>query len=212
MYPEDLYSPMTFIDTIRYEDGAFVDLPRHLARIQATALAHGGQLDIGAVERRLYYSAPMPQGLHRVTLYYNPLEVLEVRSILYQRREIQRLYLYELPEDFSYCYKYADRSFFLHARAELSPEEDLLFVRSDGSLTGTTYTNVLLELPNGTLITPSRPLLRGTQLSRLLEQGIAQEVEGLTGNDLRRSYRIHLINAMMPLGEAITLSPRQIID
>ena len=203
---------MTFIDTIRYEDGAFVDLSRHLARIQATALAHGGQLDIGAVERRLYYSAPMSQGLYRVTLYYNPLEILEVRSILYQRREIQRLYLYELPEDFSYSYKYADRSFFLHARAELSPEEDLLFVRSDGSLTETTYTNVLLELPNGTLITPSRPLLRGTQLSRLLEQGIAQEVEGLTGNDLRRSYRIHLINAMMPLGEAITLSPRQIID
>ena len=175
---------MTFIDTIRYEDGAFVDLPRHLARIQATALAHGGQLDIGVVERRLYSSAPIPQGL----------------------------YLYELPEDFSYSYKYADRSFFLHARAELSPEEELLFVRSDGSLTETTYTNVLLELPNGTLITPSCPLLRGTQLSRLLEQGIAQEVEGLTGNDLRRSYRIHLINAMMPLGGAITLSPRQIID
>lgn len=203
---------MTFIDTIRYEDGAFVDLPRHLARIQATALAHGGQLDIGAVERRLYSSSPMPQGLYRVTLYYNPLEVLEVRSILYQRREIQLLYLYELPEDFSYSYKYADRSFFLHAREELSPEEELLFVRSDGILTETTYTNVLLELPNGTLITPSRPLLRGTQLSRLLEQRIAQEVEGLTSNDLRRSYRIHLINAMMPLGEAITLSPRQIID
>ena len=203
---------MTFIDTIRYEDGAFVGLPRHLARIQASALAHGGQLDIGVVERRLYSSAPIPQGLYRVTLYYNPLEVLEVRSILYQRREIQRLYLYELPEDFSYSYKYADRSFFLHARAELSPEEELLFVRSDGSLTETTYTNVLLELPNGTLITPSCPLLRGTQLSRLLEQGIAQEVEGLTGNDLRRSYRIHLINAMMPLGGAITLSPRQIID
>ena len=212
MYPEDLYSPMTFIDTIRYEDGAFVDLPRHLARIQATVLAHGGELDIGAVERRLYSSAPMPQGLHRVTLYYNPLEVLEVRSILYQRREIQRLYLYELPEDFSYSYKYADRIFFLHARTELSPEEELLFVRSDGSLTETTYTNILLELPNGSLITPSRPLLRGTQLSRLLEQGIAQEVEGLTSNDLRRGYRIHLINAMMPLGEAIALSPRQIID
>lgn len=203
---------MTFIDTIRYEDGAFVDLPRHLARIQATVLAHGGELDIGAVERRLYSSAPMPQGLHRVTLYYNPLEVLEVRSILYQRREIQRLYLYELPEDFSYSYKYADRIFFLHARTELSPEEELLFVRSDGSLTETTYTNILLELPNGSLITPSRPLLRGTQLSRLLEQGIAQEVEGLTSNDLRRGYRIHLINAMMPLGEAIALSPRQIID
>ena len=188
-----------------------MDLPRHLERIRATALAHGGHIGIDLVEQVLCSSAPESLELFRVTLYYNREEVLEVRSIPYHRRQIQRLRLHKLPEDFSYRYKYADRSFFLSVGQGLSSEEEVLFVRSDGSLTDTTYTNILLELPNGDLITPSQPLLRGTQLSRLLEQGKVQEQAGLTCEDLRRSRRVYLINAMMPLEEAIILSPNQII-
>ena len=69
MYTEDLYPPITFIDTLRYEGGAFVDLPRHLERIRATALAHGGHIGIDLVEQALYSSAPESLELFRVTLY-----------------------------------------------------------------------------------------------------------------------------------------------
>ena len=174
-------------------------------------MAHGGHIGVDLVEQALCSSAPESLELFRVTLYYNREEVLEVRSIPYHRRQIQRLRLCKLPEDFSYRYKYADRSFFLSVGQGLSSEEEVLFVRSDGSLTDTTYTNILLELPNGDLITPSQPLLKGTQLSRLLEQGKVQEQAGLTCEDLRRSRRVYLINAMMPLEKAITLTPNQII-
>ena len=174
-------------------------------------MAHGGHIGIDLVEQVLYSSAPTSLELFRVTLYYNKEEVLEVRSIPYHRRQIQRLRLHKLPEDFSYRYKYADRSFFLNVGQGLSSEEEVLFVRSDGSLTDTTYTNILLELPKGDLITPSQPLLKGTQLSHLLEQGKVQEQAGLTSEDLRRSRRIYLINAMMPLEEAITRTSDQII-
>ena len=62
---------MTFIDTLRYESGDFVDLPRHLERIRATALAHGGHIGIDRVEQALYLSAPESLELFRVTLYYD---------------------------------------------------------------------------------------------------------------------------------------------
>ena len=115
-----------------------------------------------------------------------------------------------MPPRFTYRYKYADRSYFLKAQSTLPPETEALFLRPDGRITDTTFTNILLELEDGSLVTPACPLLKGTQRGFLIEQGLVYEQNHLSPKDLARCRSIRLINAMLPLEEAIILAPDQV--
>lgn len=140
---------------------------------------------------------------HRLTLTYSPEALLSLRLIPYVRRQIQRLVPMELPADFDYRYKYADRSFFLQVSQGLSPDEEPLFFRPGGLITDTTFTNVVLDLPQG-LLTPRQPLLAGTQRASLLASGLIQEAD-LRLADLPSARAVYLINALLPLEQAISL-------
>lgn len=210
MYSEDLHSSVSFIETLRSEGGKLHGLDRHLARLRGTVLAHGGTLREDEV---LHYlsSIPLPaEGLHRLTLTYDSESILSHQIIPYQRRAIHHLQLCPLPPRFTYHYKYADRSYFLRVKAALPPETEALFLLPDGRITDTTFTNILLELEDGSLVTPACPLLKGTQRGFLIEQGLVYEQNHLTPKDLARCRSIRLINAMLPLEEAIILAPDQV--
>ena len=118
------------------------------------------------------------QQVHRLTLTYTPSGIEAVRLIPYHRRSVRRLVPIELPPDFEYSYKYADRSFFERVKAELADDEEPLFVRPDGTITDTSFTNVLIETEAGYL-TPARPLLKGTQREGLLRAGLIAEADDL---------------------------------
>ena len=200
MYSEDLHPSVSFIETLRSEGGKLHGLDRHLARLRETVLAHGGTLREDEV---LHYlsSIPLPtEGIHRLTHQIIP----------YQRRAIHHLQLCTLPPRFTYRYKYADRSYFLKAQSTLPPETEALFLLPDGRISDTTFTNILLELEDGSLVTPACPLLKGTQRGFLIEQGLVYEQNHLTPKDLARCRSIRLINAMLPLEEAIILAPDQV--
>ena len=138
--------------------------------------------------------------LYRLSYSYDREGVQELRCLAYEPRQLQRLVLCELPEGFDYSYKYADRSFFDAVQAELQQGELPLFVRPDGSLSDTSYTNIVLRTAAG-YRTPERPLLEGTERRRLLEEGRISAAE-LSVADLSACRGVYLINAMMPLKSA----------
>jgi len=74
------------------------------------------------------------------------------------------------------------------------------------------YLNVLIETESGYL-TPTRPLLRGTQREGLLQAGLITEADDLTLSTLRsKAKAILLINALLPLEEALRLPPEALQD
>ena len=164
------------------------------------------------VEAYLAGQPILPATTYRLTLEYSLAGLSAIRLVPYCKRTIRALRPILLPEGFEYSYKYADRSFFERVKAELPDDEEPLFVRLDGTITDTSFTNVLIETEAGYL-TPARPLLRGTQREGLLRAGLIAEADDLTLSTLRsKAKAILLINALLPLEEALRLSPEALQD
>ena len=164
------------------------------------------------VEAYLTGQQILPATTYRLTLEYSLAGLSAIRLIPYGKRTIRALCPILLSDDFEYSYKYADRSFFERVKAELADDEEPLFVRSDGSITDTSFTNVLIETEAGYL-TPARPLLKGTQREGLLRAGLIAEADDLTLSTLRsKAKSILLINALLPIEEALRLPPEALQD
>ena len=164
------------------------------------------------VEAYLTGQQVLPDTTYRLTLEYSLAGLSAIRLIPYCKRTIRALRPLPLPDGFEYSYKYADRSFFEQMKAELADDEEPLFVRPDSTITDTSFTNVLIETKAGYL-TPTRPLLKGTQREGLLRAGLIAEADDLTLSALRaKAKSILLINALLPLEEALRLPPEALQD
>ena len=224
MPAKDLYtavmhrSSLSFIETFMVRGGELQAGDLHQERMLRTLTDFGAEASqpilqslLSAtpwleVESYLTKQALLPSTTYRLTLEYDLTKIRAIRLIPYQRRSISKLRLVQLPEDFDYSYKYADRCFFDRVKATLPDDEEPLFVRQDGTITDTSFTNVLMETEDG-YFTPARPLLRGTQRESLLRRGLIAEHDHLTLTHLTHARSLLLINALLPLEEALRLSP-----
>jgi len=164
------------------------------------------------VEAYLTGQQILPTTTYRLTLEYSLTGLSAIRLVPYCKRTIRALRPILLPDGFEYSYKYTDRSFFDRMKAELASEEEPLFVRPDGTITDTSFTNVLIETESDYL-TPTRPLLKGIQREGLLRAGLIAEADDLTLSTLRsKAKSILLINALLPLEEALRLPPEALQD
>lgn len=164
------------------------------------------------VEAYLTGQQILPTTTYRLTLEYSLTRLSAIRLVPYCKRTIRALRSILLPDDFEYSHKYADRRFFERMKAELADDEEPIFVRPDGTITDTSFTNVLIETEAGYL-TPARPLLRGTQREGLLRAGLIAEADDLTLSAIRsKAKAILLINALLPLEEALRLPPEALQD
>ena len=226
LHPTELERMPLFIETLMLRSGKLLRTELHQERMRhtlETELARRGEGESSALLAQLSSSKPwpevelflakqhlLPETTYRLTLGYGLHGLSSIRLIPYERRVIRSLRPTLLPPNFDYSLKWADRSFFDQVKATMPRDEEPLFVRSDGTITDTSYTNVLVEFGEG-LFTPTRPLLRGTQRSYLLKEGLIQEHDALTLEKIRSARRILLINALLPLGEAIELPPEALI-
>ena len=230
MPAEDLHSPVagtaspSFIETFMLRGGELIAGELHRERMLRTLREQGAETSSAflqsllstspwrEVEAYLTGQQVLPATTYRLTLEYSLAGLSAIRLIPYGKRTIRALCPILLSDDFEYSYKYADRSFFDRMKAELADDEEPLFVRSDGSITDTSFTNVLIETEAGYL-TPTRPLLRGTQREGLLQAGLIAEADDLTLSTLRsKAKAILLINALLPLEEALRLPPEALQD
>ena len=230
MPAEDLHSPVagtaspSFIETFMLRGGELIAGELHRERMLRTLREQGAETSSAflqsllstspwrEVEAYLTGQQVLPATTYRLTLEYSLAGLSAIRLIPYGKRTIRALCPILLSDDFEYSYKYADRSFFDRMKAELADDEEPLFVRPDGTITDTSFTNVLIETEAGYL-TPTRPLLRGTQREGLLQAGLIDEADDLTLSTLRsKAKAILLINALLPLEEALRLPPEALQD
>lgn len=230
MLAEDLHPPVagatspSFIETFMLRGGELIAGELHRERMLRTLREQGA--DTGStflqsllntfprreVEAYLTGQQILPTTTYRLTLEYSLAGLSAIRLVPYCKRTIRALRPIPLPDGFEYSYKYADRSFFERVKAELISDEEPLFVRPDGTITDTSFTNVLIETEAGYL-TPTRPLLKGTQREGLLRAGLIAEADDLTLSTLRsKAKAILLINALLPLEEALRLPPEALQD
>lgn len=230
MPAEDLHSPVagtasaSFIETFMLRGGELIMCELHRERMLRTLREQGVETS-SAILQRLLDPSPwreveaylagqqiLPATTYRLTLEYSLAGLSAIRLVPYCKRTIRALRPLPLPDGFEYSYKYADRSFFEQMKAELADDEEPLFVRPDGTITDTSFTNVLIETEAGYL-TPTRPLLKGTQREGLLRAGLIAEADDLTLSTLRsKAKSILLINALLPLEEALRLPPEALQD
>ena len=230
MPAEDLHSPVagttspSFIETFMLRGGELIAGELHRERMLRTLRELGAETSSSLLQSLLSSSSwreveayltgqqILPAMTYRLTLEYSLAGLSAIRLVPYCKRTICALRPILLPDGFEYSYKYANRSFFERVKAELADDEEPLFVRSDGTITDTSFTNVLIETEAGYL-TPARPLLKGTQREGLLQAGLIAEADDLTLSALRaRAKSILLINALLPLEEALHLPPEALQD
>lgn len=147
-------------------------------------------------------NAPADEQVYKLRLCYDADGLHEVSCQPYHRREIRYLQLIDLPRDFDYVHKYAQRTYFEQITASLTPFTEALFLRN-GYLTDTSYTNIALSRAGG-WYTPTHPLLGGTQRAYLLEKKIIQ-ILNIHQEDMCKFEYIMLFNALMPFEKAILL-------
>ena len=230
MPAEDLHPPVagatspSFIETFMLRGRELIAGELHRERMFRTLREQGAEASSAflqsllstspwrEVEAYLAGQQILPATTYRLTLEYSLAGLSAIRLIPYCKRTIRALRPILLPDGFDYSYKYADRRFFERVKAELASNEESLFVRSDGTITDTSFTNVLIETEAGYL-TPARPLLKGTQREGLLRAGLIAEADDLTLSTLRsKAKSILLINALLPLEEALHLPPEALQD
>ncbi|NOR86416.1 MAG: hypothetical protein GQ527_02280 [Bacteroidales bacterium] len=103
-----------------------------------------------------------------------------------------------------YPFKYSDRSAFdlLIKKQETS---NCLILVKDGLITDTTFSNLIFKHQNGNWLTPSKPLLEGTQREYLLDEGVINE-QSIPIGELENYTHFMLINALLDFDESRAVS------
>ncbi len=139
-------------------------------------------------------------------LYTGKIE--KVEFIPYKEKVIQKIKLLTVPADFSYTYKWADRSFFSKLLANNADVDEVLMVQN-GCITDCTIANVALF--DGTeWYTPSTPMLHGTRRAQLLETKRIKSIKILL-TDLTKFNKLVLINTFRDLSEVKAICVSDII-
>lgn len=196
--------PGRFLESLALVEGQVQHLEDHQTRVDRVR-----REVFGLPPRPLAEDLPdLPHlpGLWKLRLVYGP-DPLEWAWEPYHRRIIRTITLVEAPH-LDYRYKSADRSALDRLRQE-HPEADEVLITQRGRLTDASYANLALW-DGRTWFTPERPLLEGTQRTRLIRAGLLRPAD-LHAADLSRFRCLVLINAFndlesgpcLPLPEAL---------
>lgn len=110
-------------------------------------------------------------------------------------------------DDLDYKHKWADRSE-LESLYEQRGDCDDIIISQDGFIKDSFYAN-LLFYKNGIWYTPKSPLLKGVQRAALLKEGKIVE-KNIKLEKIRKYKKIKLINAMIGMNDAKSISTRRV--
>jgi 4-amino-4-deoxychorismate lyase len=181
-----------FLETIRIRDGAPLHLEWHQRRVDDTfRVFYPGvpPLSLDALIAETEMDASVEQ---RCRIVYDEA-TNEITVTPFQPRTIRSLRLTDLPPDYDYRYKYADRRILELAFSRRGDADDVLLLR-DGWITDTSVANVAF-LSNGRWYTPALPLLAGTTWKRLVSGGVIVP-RPVHADDLHRFEACIVLNAL----------------
>lgn len=195
-----------FLETIRIQDGHAHHMADHIDRMRRTALHFGFTAPALPADLDALVPHDLRTGTVRCQIVYDHT-LREITFTPYRRRRLERLIAVDAGA-MDYAYKYADRSPLERPNIPLSEADELLFVRG-GYVTDTSYTNLILRRGDE-LLTPDTFLLDGTCRRRLLRTAQVRTAQ-VPLSDLSAYDELLLVNAMMPLGEALRLPVTSVV-
>ncbi len=139
------------------------------------------------------------EGINKVRIVYDGAGIVSAACTPYQMKNIRSLRLVEC-DGIDYTYKYADRTALDNAMKMCGGCDNVVIVR-DGMITDTSYTNIALY-DGSRWLTPARPLLQGTALMRLLDEG-RLEVRDIKAETVWDYSHIALFNSMIDFGKLV---------
>lgn len=206
------------LETIRYENGQFKNLSYHQQRVnraQQALFTAGKKIDLEASLMKLLTSGNIEYpateivpktGLFKCRVVYSS-HIQKVEWLPYQVPDIETLKMV-FPVTIEYSYKYANREVISTLFQQRGRANDILIVKN-GLITDTSFCNILFY--NGShWVTPSYPLLKGTQRQFLLEKELIQTVE-IRPKDLKNFSKARLINAMVRFEDTLDVEIKNIL-
>lgn len=180
-----------FIETIRVEEGALLNIGYHNRRMNGTRSAFwrdAKELDLADYLLPPVHKAPM-----KCRVVYSDV-IEQVSYSPYCIAAVHALHVV-CSDSINYAHKSTDREALNRLYEQRGLQDDVLIIKN-GYVTDTSIANVALF--DGTnWFTPKYPLLKGTRRALLLEEGVIHEKE-ITLEQLYSFSEITLFNAMIP--------------
>lgn len=157
-----------FIETLCILDGLPQHLTWHQQRVDLTFRLKMGYAKPFSIQTVLDQTTFSGTGKIKCTIEY-AAEVIDVRFAVYEPGPVLTLKLVEIPDEYDYSFKYADRTLIDRLHAWRDEADDILMTRG-GWVTDTSIANIGFRR-GGKWFTPSLPLLAGTTWKRLVYSG-----------------------------------------
>lgn len=179
-----------YIESIRIYKGVAENLALHQKRVNTTLGQKTGE-DLNLNE--LIKELQIPKnGLFKWRLEYTKDVIKQNQLIPYTARTAKRIQLVEAP-DLKYALKYSDRNSFKKLLTQSNADD--IIITQNGYLTDASYSN-LFFWDGQQWVTPSTPLLHGTQRETILHKKLAIEKQ-IHRNELSNYTHFKRVNAMM---------------
>jgi len=179
-----------FIESIRIHNGVTENLTLHQKRVNKTLRQKAGE---GLNLNKLLQELQIPKnGLFKWRLEYTKDKIKQNQLIPYTSKTAKRIKLVEAP-DLKYALKYSDRNSFEKLLTQSNADD--IIITQKGFITDASYSN-LFFWDGQQWVTPSTPLLYGTQREIILKKNLATEKQ-IHLNNLSNYTHFKRVNAMM---------------
>jgi len=185
---------MQLLETIRVEKGEVLNILFHQDRMNNSRkelFKCTNEIDLPSVLQDSINNTSINE-LSKCRIIYNT-SINKVEFIPYFIPKICSLKLIEC-DDIDYSYKYLNRDTINKMMNQRADADDIIIVKN-GFITDSSFANLLFY--NGDQwLTPTFPLLKGTQRAKLLEQEKVRVVD-IRPEDLHNFQQVRLVNAML---------------
>lgn len=190
-------------ETLLIIDGKVQNLQYHQQRFEQATQEYFGCEPRFSLADILVVPEASQRGKVRCRIDYNATE-FELKFFIYSPKKVERFRLVEV-ENWDYHLKFSDRK-----RFDLLPilQNEEVIILNNGYVSDCSIGN-LLFLKQGIWYSPQHYLLKGTQLSKLLDEGKVVLAK-IAKQDLHQYEKIMLINALNPFEEPRALPCSQI--
>jgi len=179
-----------FIESIRIHNGVTENLTLHQKRVNKTLRQKAGE---GLNLNKLLQELQIPKnGLFKWRLEYTKDKIKQNQLIPYTSKTVKRIKLVEAP-DLKYALKYSDRNSFEKLLTQSNADD--IIITQKGFITDASYSN-LFFWDGQQWVTPSTPLLYGTQREIILKKKLAIEKQ-IHLNNLSKYTHFKRVNAIM---------------
>ncbi|MFW5851271.1 MAG: aminotransferase class IV [Bacteroidota bacterium] len=182
------------LETIKIQDGV-IHLPEyHQHRMSKTIHDLWGTRESNFLVSEIFIPEKARIGLWKCRVVYSP-QVVDISFEPYMYKNIHSLQCVYV-NDFSYAYKFADRTAFKQLLLQKNQADEILIIKN-GLVTDTSYSNIVF-FDGDTWYTPSSYLLPGTMREYLIETHQIYE-KNIQIADISSFKKARLLNAFNDL-------------